>query len=84
MTAKELKNGETFNFESEKHDLTVSYGETLGGSKCYRVWFNGKYVLITKKFPTVKEKVEKLCKEYGLKLYDPVYLIDPEDPEDRH
>ena len=66
MTEKELINGKVFRFENKENVMEVAYKKNPKGASLYTVWFNGRFVKLTKTLPPVQRKVSELIDTYNL------------------
>lgn len=68
MCEPELKNGKIFTFFDayETHEAKVSYGRTLAGHRAFKIWFNGKFLIISRTFAPVEIKLNELIGKYRL------------------
>jgi hypothetical protein len=68
MSELELKNGKTFVFidQYETVEAKISYGKTLEGYNAFKIWFNGKFVIISKTFIPIVHKLNELADRYQL------------------
>lgn len=69
MSELELKNGKTFSFidQYETVEAKITYGKTLEGNSAFKIWFNGKFVIISRTFNPIIHKLNELVDRYQLK-----------------
>lgn len=60
----------------EPAEISLSYGETLSGGNAFKIFFNGKFVSITKGFAPTLKKLEALKNEHEMHVFD--YFNMPE------
>jgi hypothetical protein len=67
MSELELKSGKTFCFidQYETLEAWIVYGKTLEGTNAFKIWVNGKPILITKIFTSVDDKLKELISRYS-------------------
>lgn len=68
MSELELKHGKTFSFfdKYETIETKVSYSKTLQGHRAFKIWFNGKFIMISRTFAPVDIKLKELMDRYQL------------------
>tara|TARA_R110002049_G_scaffold183243_1_gene351182 strand:+ start:4933 stop:5148 length:216 start_codon:yes stop_codon:yes gene_type:complete len=68
MTETELKNGKIFIFTDkyETVEAKISFGKTLGGYKAFKIYFNGRFLILSKTYDPVDIKFRELIKKYDL------------------
>lgn len=68
MTERELKSGKEFSFvnETDTYEAEVSFGKVLGGGERFKIYFNGKYVHLSKGFISLQKKLNTLKESFSL------------------
>jgi hypothetical protein len=69
LSEKELRDGKEFTFANEDQSvfMDISFGKTASSQKQFKVFFNGKFISITKTFPPAKKEAERLIEKWNLK-----------------